>query len=52
MWHESFGGYPPMSSWLSFILNWSESKKTLGTETWTSDKEFGKLMPNGQNTCI
>ncbi len=43
MWHESFGGYPSDEFLAQLHPELVRIKKTLGTETWTSDKEFGKL---------
>jgi len=46
MWHESFGGYPS-DEFLGALegrdRNLVRIKNTLGTKTYTSDTEFGKL---------
>jgi L-ribulokinase len=43
MWHESFGGYPSDEFLAQLHPELARIKKTLGTETWTSDKAFGNL---------
>jgi L-ribulokinase len=43
MWHESFGGYPSDEFLARLHPELVRIKKTLGTETWTSDTIFGQL---------
>jgi len=43
MWHEDFGGYPSDEFFSALHQDLVRIKKTLGTETYTSDTEFGKL---------
>jgi len=43
MWHESFGGYPSDEFLAKLHPELVRIKKTLGTETWTSDTIFGQL---------
>lgn len=43
MWHEDFGGYPSDEFFSALHQDLVRIKRTLGTETYTSDTEFGKL---------
>jgi len=43
MWHESFGGYPGDDFLAALHPELVRIKKTLGTETFTSDTVFGAL---------
>jgi L-ribulokinase len=43
MWHQSFGGYPSDEFLAQLHPELVRIKKTLGTETWTSDTTFGNL---------
>lgn len=43
MWHERFGGYPDDEFLAALHPELVRIKQSLGTETYTSDREFGRL---------
>lgn len=43
MWHERFGGYPDDEFLAALHPELVRIKRSLGTETYTSDREFGRL---------